>query len=352
MFENTGWRKATTADERVYEAAQYFTSHRNGSPVQVATLTEAFTTSDFPRLLASAFTAKALERQKTVTPEFDSVVYKTTAPDFTERPLVDLWSGDAFERVHEGEEYRAGTLTETTVKHRTAKWGRVYGLTYELRRSGDFGRLADFPALLANAEVRAKNQAVANALTKDGAWDGEFFGAVDNKPLNADNLKAAIKQLASTEDHRGDLVETSNLVLVVGPGLAQTARDLINVDRLTVSSDANGKTTKVETANPFKGLVTVVESRALGAALGDNQATAWALLQGASSTLPSLIQTGLAGAEGIDIRVRNDQGTSVTGGTIGADEGSFNDDTIWYRGRSFFNIDRGFREGVYASTGK
>lgn len=352
MFENTGWRKATSHDERVYEAAQYFTSHRNGSPVQVATLSEAFTTSDFPELLAAAFTAKALEKQKTVTPEFDTVVYKTTAPDFTPRKLVDLWTGDAFERVNEGEEYRAGTLSDTQVEHRTAKWGRSYGLTYELRRSGDFGRLADFPTLLANAEVRAKNKAAAEALTKDGAWDAEFFGDVDNKPLNADNLKAAIAKLASTEDHRGDLVETSNLVLVVGPGLAQTARDLINVDRLTISSEVNGKATKVEIANPFKGLVTVLESRALGAALGDNQATAWALLQGASSTLPSLIQTGLAGAEGIDIRVRNDQGTSVTGRSIGADEGSFNDDTIWYRGRSFFNIDRGFAEGVYASTGK
>lgn len=351
MFDNTGWRKATTADERVYEAAQFFTSHRNGSPVQVATLSEAFTTSDFPELLAAAFTAKALEAQKTMTPEFDGVVYKTTAPDFTPRKLIDLWSGDAFERVNEGEEYRAGTLTETTVTHKTAKWGRSYGLTYELRRSGDFDRLADFPTLLANAEVRAKNQAVAEALTDDGEWDGEFFGAVDNKPLNADNLKTAIAKLASTKDHRGDFVETSNLVLVVGPGLAQTARELISIDRLTVSSDANGKTTRVETANPFRGLVTVVESRAVGTALGDNQATAWALLQGASSTLPSLIQTGLAGAEGIDIRVRNDQGTSVTGGTIAATEGSFNDDTIWYRGRSFFNIDHGFREGVYASTG-
>lgn len=352
MFENTGWRKATTADERVYEAAQYFTSHRNGSPIQVATLTEAFTTSDFPRLLASAFTAKALERQKTVTPEFDGVVYKTSVSDFNTRKLIDLWSGDAFERVHEGEEYRSGALNETDVEHRTAKWGRTYGVTFELMRSGDFGRIADIPNLLVNAEVRAKNKASANTLTKDGAWDTEFFGNVDNKPLNADNLKAAIAQLASTEDHRGDLVETSDLVLVMGPGLAQTARDLINIDRLTVSSDANGKTTRVETANPFRGLVTVVESRAVGAALGDNQATAWALLQGASSTLPSLIQTGLTGHEGIDVRFRNDQGTSLTGGDIPVNEGGFADDSIWYRGRSFFNIDSGFTEGVYASTGK
>ncbi|MNY79501.1 hypothetical protein D3C86_2201600 [compost metagenome] len=53
----------------------------------------------------------------------------------------------------------------------------------------------------------------------------------------------------------------------------------------------------------------------------------------------------------MDIRVKRDQGEIVGGGQVAVDEGSFNDDTIWYRGRNFFGIDKGFTTGVYASNG-
>lgn len=352
IFDNKGWRKAPTREERVFEAAQFFGKGRRGGPVAQAEVAEAFSTSDFPVLLGAAFTKKAVTAQKAAVDEFEPVLTNTTAPDFERHKLVDLWGGDEFERVREGEEYKGGTLNETDLDHGTGKYGKSYGLTFELRLRRLFSDLANFPTLLGSGATKAKNSAVAQLLVDAGAWDAAFFGTVANVPLTAENLDAALKELATREDHRGDLVDTSNLVLMVGPGLQSEANRILNAAKVVIKVTNGSKVTETEMDNPFKGLVTLLVSRRLGKELGANQGKAWALVQGKGSTLPSIINTGLEGHDGnVDIRVKRDQGESVSGGQIPVDEGSFNDDTIWYRGRNFFGIDKGFTTGVYASNG-
>jgi len=352
LFDNKGWRKAPTRDERVYEAAKFFGSGRSGGPLAQAEVAEAFSTSDFPILLGAAFTKKAVAAQKAAVDEFEPVLTHTTAPDFERHKLIDLWSGDEFERVRQGEEYKGGTLNETDLDHGTAKYGKSYGLTFELRMRRVFSDLANFPTLLGSGAVKAKNSAVAQLLASGGAWSTAFFGTVDNVALSPESLDAALKVLALREDHRGDLVDTSNLILLVGPGLQSEANRILNADKISMEVTVGSKVTKTEIANPFRGIVTLLVSRRLGKELGANQGKAWALIQGKGSTLPSIIDTGLEGHDGnVDIRVKRDQGDSVNGGPVPIEEGSFNDDTIWFRGRNFFGIDKGFTTGVYASNG-
>lgn len=352
IFDNKGWRKAPTRDERVYEAAKFFGQGRSGGPLAQAEVAEAFATTDFPILLGAAFTKKAVAAQKAEVDEFEPVLTHTTAPDFERHKLVDLWGGDEFERVREGGEYKGGKLKETQLDHGTAKYGKTYGLTFELRLRRLFSDLANFPNLLGAGATKAKNSAVATLLVKTSAWDPNFFGTVADVPLTPENLDAALKELAIREDHRGDLVDTTNLVLMVGPALQSEANRILNADKIVMEVTAGSKVTKTEISNPFRGVVSLLVSRRLGKELAANQGKAWALVQGKGSTLPSIIDTGLEGHDGnVDIRVKRDQGESVSGGQVPVEEGSFNDDTIWYRGRNFFGIDKGFTTGVYASNG-
>jgi hypothetical protein len=351
-FDNKGWRKAPTRDEKVFEAAKFFGQGRTAGPIAQAEVAEAFSTSDFPVLLGAAFTKKAIAAQQAAVDEFAPVLTHTTAPDFERHTLIDLWSGDEFEKVRQGEEYKGGSLNETDLKHGTAKYGKSYGLTFELRLRRIFSDLANFPVLLGSGAVKAKNTAVAELLTEGGAWDPAYFGAVANVALSPESLDAALKELAIREDHRGDLVDTTNLVLMVGPALQSEANRIVNAEKLVFEVTNGARVTKTEISNPFRGVVTVLVSRRLGKALGANQGKAWALVQGTGSTLPSIIDTGLDGHDGnVDIRVKRDQGEAVGGGQISIEEGSFNDDTIWFRGRNFFGIDKGFTTGVYASNG-
>lgn len=351
-FDNKGWRTAGTTDEKIFEAASFFGKGRRGGPMAQAEVQEAFSTHDFPVLLGAAFTQKAIAAQKAEVDEFAPILAKATAPDFERHKLVDLWAGEAFEKVGQGEEYKGGKLKETGLDHGTAKYGKSYALTMELRMRRVFSDLANFPAFLGSGAIKAKNNEVAAALTASTGWDPAFFGTVATVAFSAESLEAAIKTLAMREDHRGDLVDTSQLVLVHGPGLRAEVLRVLNATKLRMKVTSGTKETVTEVDNPFKGLVTPLESRAAGKALGAKQATAWALVQSKDSALPSLIDTGLEGHDGlVDIRVKRDQGESVSGGLVPVDQGSFNDDTIWYRGRNFFGIDKGFTTGVYASNG-
>lgn len=351
-FDKAGWRAAGTPEERVKEAAEFFGKNRRGNPIKQAELVEAFTTSDFPVLLGNAFQAKAIAAQKAAVNEFEPILATTTAPDFERRKLVDLWSSDAFQRVGQGEEYKAGKLKETDLWHGTEKWGLTYGLTFELRLRRMFSDLAKFPTFLGNGAVRAKNNAVADLLVKNGAWNGDFFGSVASVNFTPEALDGAIKDLALREDHRGDQVEIGSLYLVHGSGLRGEVNRILNASKLVMESTNGTRKTNTEVENPFRGIVTPLESRTIGKALGGNQSKAWALVQGKDGDLPSIIDTGLEGHDGnVDIRVKRDQGEHVGGGQVPVDEGSFNDDTIHYRGRTFFGIDKGFTEGVWASNG-
>lgn len=349
-----GFRAAPTENERVLEAVKLF---KEGKAAQNFTararLLEAFTTSDFTALLAKGFTLQALAIAQNITNEFEPVLFDTKVNDFNDHKLVDLWSGDAFEEVKEGEEYKAGTLQYIEkLLHRAKKHGRTYGLTFELRINGLFSQLADFPRYLANGSVRGQKNAVTGLLlTQAGAWQSNFFQEVENVALSRESLLAAVKKVRERKNHRGDRVGGDQLVLVYGDGLVDTVDALLNPTTEEVRRPGTNNETIVTTqANPLNGKIAHrLQSDTLADRLGNQNA--WALLKSNTSDLPSLIRTQVEGLEGLDIRVKKDQGQYVGGGEVPVDQGSFNDDTAWFRGRDIWGIDPGFKEGTYASNG-
>lgn len=348
-FAREGFRAAPTEEERVFEAARLFGQGRTGAnPEAQYRLLEAFSTSDFTDLLGKAFETQAIQAQKDATDEFDAILYDTVVDDFKQHRLVDLWENNEFERVREGEEYKSGSMEWTELFHSTAKHGRAFGLTYEMRRNREFGALANFPRALGNGYVRGQNTAVVNQLlNEDGTW--AITNDVKTEALTPDTLDAALREFATRKDHRGDLVDTSDLVLLHGPALTNDVYRLMNAAELEFKNTSGTKITTTRTPNPFRGRFTSLESRSLGKKL--KSPTAWAIVQGKNTELPSLIRTRLSGAETVDIRVKRDQGSSVGGGDLPIEAGSFKDDTIWFRGRGFWGIDKGFDTGVYASSG-
>lgn len=349
---NEGFRKAPTHQERVFEAASLFKAGRTGaSPLRQAVLLEALSTSDFPILLGQAFSKQAVTAQKDAVKEFEPLLVDITVDDFNRHKLVDLWSGDAFEPVKQGEEYKGASLSETELTHGAGKNGRSYGLTWELRRNREFSALANFPKFLGNGSIKGQNNKVADLLIKDNGWNTALFGAVKTVKFSPEALDAAIKELAVRENHRGELVDVSDLVLVHGPALRTEVNRVLLAAEIELQVTDGNKVTKTRQTNPFRNVVTPLESRTVGQRLGAGQNTAWALVQGKSSDLPSIIRTLLSGEETVDIRVKRDQGASVGGGDLPVEAGSFNDDTIWFRGRDVYGIDAGFTPGVWASAG-
>lgn len=352
IFENAGFRTAPALLDRVYEARQLFERGQGSDNLASYQLAEAFSTTDFPVLLGKAFEYEAIRNVQAAVDETAAFAYQTATADFNPKKLRDLFGGGTFFDVAEGEEYKGGTLEETEVEFKTGKVGKTYGLTFELRRNRDYTGLANFPNILANEAVNTKNRKVFEVLVNDSGLRTDFFGTVDNKPLTPDNLQAAIVALSMKEDYAGNLVDTSNLQLLVPPSLELEANRIIGASELEMQVTGGTRVTKTRIQNPFRGLVTVVKSRWFAQLnTSATRSTAWALLPAGTSTLPSVIFAKLAG-EDLEIRVKRDQGERVGGGAVAIDEGSFKDDTIWFRGRDFMGATPGFRDAVYGSAGQ
>ena len=121
--------------------------------------------------------------------------------------------------------------------------------------------MADFPRRLGNGAVETENRLVFEQIVTETGPSTDFFDTVDTKPLTAENLDAAINSLALKEDHRGDLVDTSKMILVVPPTLAVQARRIVGAAELEMEVTDGSRKTKTRVQNPFSGMVEVVVAR-------------------------------------------------------------------------------------------
>lgn len=355
VLESAGFRTATNNDRRVLEAARLFADGYSGrSHTATALLKEAFTTSDFPSLLGEAFEREARAAYREVTDETASIARRETVVDFRPKKLLELFGETYFERVAEGEEYKSDNpFTETEIEFKAEKFGRNYGLTWERWMSGDFSALADFPGILGRGGANTRNREVyRHFVGEDGGINADFFSETDTAGLGFESLKAAKTHALESDNYRGDdTVDASNLVLVTVPALEDTANALTQV-RTVRETIVDGETTReIERSNTLAG-ITVQVSREFGRLLdAAHRHTAWALVPGAATENPSVILANLAGHPDVDIRTKRDQGDRVGGGAVGYEEGSFDNDTVWYRGRSVLGTAAAFTQGTYASTG-
>lgn len=348
-----GFRAAPTLEERIYEAAKLFGEGRNPSNfARQAILVEAFTTSDFPVLLGAALEKEAMQAQKDAVREFEGFAIQKNLSDFRPKKLVDLFGNEYFEDVAEGEEYKGGKLAETDVEIRTGKTGKSFGLTWELLLSRDFSDLADFPKVLGNAATNTENRKVYELIVGKDGLSTDFFGSVDTRKLTDVNLQAAIEGLAVKTNHRDELVDISQLVLVVPPSLQFAANRILNAVEIEDQVTSGSRVTKTRSANPYKGMIQLQVSREFARTNGAASAgTSWALLPAKTTDNPAVVKTGLIGHEAVDIRVKRDQGERAGGGAVPVNEGSFGDDTVWYRGRHVTGAAKGFTQAAYASDG-
>ena len=349
-------RKSPTINHRdraksVTQAYQLFRESLSGTMTTKAALEEAFSTSDFPFLLGEGFAVEARSAYREVVDETASLTYRRGVPDFRKRKMIDIFGATYFEHVAEGEEYKSDNpFEETEIEYSVEKFGRVYGLTWERFLEGDFSDLADFPGLIGRGAANTRNREVYNLLTNDGAPAAGFFNEVSTAPLTYDSLLAAKQHIGTQQLANGRPVSTNSLVLVVPTALADHARALVSAQGITETTGVGTDSQiEIQRANPLAG-ITVQESMEWQIQNG-NSVTAWALLPSGTSLNPAVIHAYLNGYQDVDIRVKRDQGDRVGGGQLGFQDGSFEDDTIWYRGRYIIGVAQAWNQGTYASTG-
>ena len=319
-----------------------------GDRIASIRVNEAFTTSDLFRSAAGEVLDVEMLRSYDAQPkQWDKFAARTTVRNFKKKTLRDLIGSTAgLPRVPEHTNYPEAKHSLAEREISVSKFGEQFGYTFEARINDEIGELDAVPQGWAAKATYTEDDnalaALANPVT--GAPNTGFFNVgndnIGTGKLTPDNLQAAITKVSTKRDENGRLRAPGQLQLVVGPALQFTAERIMNTTEL--EHVVGGVT--VKESNPFKGKVTLT-------VLANLPGTAWFVMPVPSAPRPAFYVALLAGFETPDVRYKADQGNAVGGGALGADAGSFDNDTIYYRCRHITGAAGGDPLFTYASDG-
>jgi hypothetical protein len=311
--------------------------------------TEAFSTSDLFKSAAGDVLDRLLLAAYAETPvQWGTFATRTTVRNFRRKYFYELMgSRTVLERVPELTEYPSAdyTLAERFIS--VAKFGRRFGWSFESAINDDLDELRQVPDQFAFAARKTEDlealKQLCNPLT--GAPNTAFFNATNGNlgtgALTYDNLSAVLSnRLATRRDAEGNLLARPAMRLVVGPALEFQANRVLNVNIIRTTTAAG----QIEEPNALRGSVSLQVNTLL-------PGTAWYLIPDPGSPRPAFYIAFLTGWETPDLRYKNDQGQRAGGGAVAPEEGSFDDDSVYYRVRHITGAATGDPTFTYASDG-
>lgn len=338
-------RQAGVEAKRLLEAAW------NGDKTATLMVNEAITTSDlFRDSVGRVMDVQMVQSYATLTPTWEKFATRTTVRNFKPKTLRSLVGTNySLPRVPEHTPYPvAQGIGREDAQIQVAKFGERYGYTLEARINDEIGELQEVPNQWAQVARRTEDDAaiqmLANPVT--GAPQTGFFNAANGNlgtgRLTPTNLESALNAIVVKRDPSGRLLTAPSLQLVVGPALQFVAQRVLNTTEVEITMPDG---TKLRQPNPFAGRVTLT-------VLPNLPGTGWFVIPAANSVRPAFWVAFLTGYEKPEVRQKANQGTQIGGGAIAANEGSFDDDTIWFRTRHIVGAAQGDPTFTYASDGQ
>lgn len=332
----------------VLEAKRLLEAAWSGDRIAMIRVNEAITTSDlFKSAAGEVLDRELLAQYEDIETQWTKFAARTSVKDFKPKQLVELTRNrHGLRRVPEHSNYPIASTSANERSIAVGKFGEQFGYTLEARINDDIGELQQVPNGWATQTRYTEDDEalaqLANPLT--GAPNTSFFSVGNDNlgtgALTDQNLQAAITKVTTKRDKDGRLLRAGKLQLVVGPSLQFTAERVMNTAEIKIT--VGGRETTQP--NPFKGKIelTVLENL---------PGTAWFVIPLATAPRPAFYVAFLRGFETPDTRYKADQGRAMGGGDLGADAGSFDDDTIWYRVRHIVGAAQGDPMFTYASDG-
>ena len=321
---------------RILEAVHIWERGLSGSLRGRADLAEALTTSDFPILLGSVFDRELMAQYEDISPVWQAFARRSIVKDFRPKKLVDLLGGKAIlDAVAEGAPYPARAASEAEYSLTVGKRGARIALTWEMLINDDLDAFRDLPSRLATGARDTEDYLATSLLVIAGGANTAFFKAGNSNaptalPLTSVNLAAALLAVSTRKDADGRPIINKGTVLMVPPALELTALAILNATEIRTTEGSK----LLIGGNELRGKVSVVVNPWLPVIAVDAKTDArWFILPAPSAARPALALGFLRGHEVPDLRVKADTGQRVGGGSITAEEGSFEFDDIQYRVR-------------------
>lgn len=347
------FRRRVASNPKVMEACAQFALLRHhyleGSKRAALELNEALTSSDLAKFATGAVIDREIQQNYDALPvQWTKFLVPTSVKDFKPKSLATLELGaQVFKDVPEKTPYsmaKGPELGEYFIQAK--KTGLLWGFSWEASINDDLEQLMmipdQFPQMARDTEDDRGLRLMINLET--GALNTAFFnvgnGNIGTLELTAENLDTVITSLRQKRDPKsGGLIPAGRLQLVVGYALENTAKRLLEVS--VIKETVGGVTT--ERPNPLRGQVDIVVNEKQ---FGQH----WIVMPKPGTARRSpLWFARLRGHEQPDFRYKADQGRAMNGGQLDVIDGSFDDDTSWYRGRHVMGTAHGDPVLTYGS---
>lgn len=340
-------------DKNMMEAARavaiMIEGYRQGSRRAALELSEAITTNDLARFASGAIIDREmLANYESLPTQWGKFLTATTVSSFKPKYLsaIEL-GGQVFKDVPERTPYQmaeGGELSEYPVQ--VKKTGLLYGWSFEAGINDDLDQLLAVPRAFPQMAVDTEDDRALRLMVdlETGALNTEFFNAgngnIGTLELNAANVETVLGNLRQKRDPSTGGLMQARYQLIVGPAL-ETQANRLQAAEWVRYTDAGG--VERQEPNPLRGqfVVTVNEKQ-------PGQSWIIAPVPG-SSRRPVFQFARLRGYEAPDFRYKADGGQLISGAAVAATAGSFDDDTVWYRGRHIMGVAHGDPSLTYGS---
>lgn len=324
-------------------------------------LREAMTTSDFPNLFGDLLYRQLLGNYMPYPVTYPTYFRTVDLKDFRQLHLYAIDGGqDILPEVKELEPYKETKFVETPYAIAVLKYGRRYGISYEMLVNDDLQAFQQRPVLMAVGARRSEEYLATTMLCDVNGPHASFF-TVGNKniitanpPLSIPALQTGFKILGAQKDKEGQPIIIDAVHLVVTPNDEITARNILNAGQLRLAEAGGSSNQLAYVDNWMKAKVTLSVNPYIPYVASSATANPWFLIANPNdlSQRPAFMFGFLRGRRAPQLWMRDGDAVALSGGASDPMDGSFDNDSIDYKLRHIFGAAQIDPKFAVSSDGK
>lgn len=333
-------------------------------------LKEAMSTSDFPNLMGDVLYRMMLGNYSAYPVTYPRWTRIVSARDFRSLHLYTLDGGQGrLDKVGELAPYPETKFVEGAYTLAVAKYGRRYGISFEMVMNDDMNAFNARPRMMALGARRTQEYLATSLICDATGPHPTFFTnghaniVTGNPILSVQGLQKAMQVLASQTDADGEPIIITAYELIVPPALEITAQNILNALQIRVNSSGGNPTGALPgggtidqflyAANWMRGRVTLSVNPYLSVINTTSGNTAWYIIANPNDDLtrPAFAFANLRGHETPELYIKDPDQRMLGGGDSDPMEGSFDNDSIDYKVRAFMGAAQIDPKMAVSSTG-
>lgn len=238
-------------EQQLLECEQFMMDLRTGRR-DLWQFREAMSTSDFPLLFADSLDRQLYGAYEATVPTWQNYARSEVVNDFREvKRFATSGIRGLLKKVGELDEHERRSQTEAEYKYGVDKYEAGFALSFEAMINDDLGAFMRMPQDLADSARDSEEHFVADLFADANGPDASFYTVgndnilTGNPALDREALQGAITKLMKRKDEKNNPIVVKAVELVVGPGLALEAQEIINATEYR-AVNANGDVTIIK----------------------------------------------------------------------------------------------------------